>query len=302
MISPGSVSQPDVIFLQRIFDQGALRIGTESVARFAMDFDDDFWHLPMSNPVRAAHVPGSPEMRVFEEALRVADVVTCSTKPLAEAARKYRENIVVVENAISDEHFEMFGKSPITGEPKRAGQIRIGYVGSITHAADLALVEKALWKIMRRYPQVHFVSAGQYLKPHEAFLDRCEWDRGIAPQPGESGFDFMVRYYQLIESLDIDIALAPLEHNKFNEGKSNVKLLEMGMCGLPVIASPVGPYAAYASPIWTADTTAQWVICLERLIESGESRKGLAECNRGVVESSHLISARADAWEAALTR
>ena len=89
---------------------------------------------------------------------------------------------------------------------KRAGQIRIGYVGSITHAADLAVVEKALWKIMRRYPQVHFVSAGQYLKPHEEFLDRCEWDRGIAPEPGESGFDFMVRYYQLIESLDIDIA------------------------------------------------------------------------------------------------
>ena len=116
---------PDIVFYQRVFNPDELEQAKhlQSLgARFVMDFDDDFWHLPMSNPVRAAHVPGSPEMRVFEEALRVADVVTCSTQPLAEAARKYRENIVVVENAISDKHFEMFGKSAITASPSARGK------------------------------------------------------------------------------------------------------------------------------------------------------------------------------------
>ena len=123
----------------------------------------------------------------------------------------------------------------------------------------------------------------------------------------------MVRYYQLIESLDIDIAVAPLEDNMFNHGKSNVKLLEYGMLGLPIIASPVGPYLKYANEqsidIATADGSKFWEYRMSDMVQGYNviaagalPRKTMAERNRENVRKHHLISARADAWEAALCR
>ncbi|MGV8671486.1 hypothetical protein, partial [Pseudomonas aeruginosa] len=37
----------------------------------------------------------------------------------------------------------------------------------------------------------------------------------------------------------LDLALAPLEQNRFNECKSNLRLLEYGVLGFPVICSDV---------------------------------------------------------------
>lgn len=45
------------------------------------------------------------------------------------------------------------------------------------------------------------------------------------------------QYPALLASLDLDLALAPLEPNLFNECKSNLRLLEYGACGFPVICT-----------------------------------------------------------------
>ena len=44
-------------------------------------------------------------------------------------------------------------------------------------------------------------------------------------------------YPQKLASLDLDVAIAPLENNQFNDCKSNLRLLEYGICGYPVICS-----------------------------------------------------------------
>jgi hypothetical protein len=44
-------------------------------------------------------------------------------------------------------------------------------------------------------------------------------------------------YPQKLASLDLDLAIAPLENNQFNDCKSNLRLLEYGACGYPVICS-----------------------------------------------------------------
>nr|WP_286584874.1 hypothetical protein [Pseudomonas guguanensis] len=44
-------------------------------------------------------------------------------------------------------------------------------------------------------------------------------------------------YPAALASLDLDLALAPVEPNLFNECKSNLRLLEYGACGFPVICS-----------------------------------------------------------------
>jgi hypothetical protein len=44
-------------------------------------------------------------------------------------------------------------------------------------------------------------------------------------------------YPQKLASLDLDLAVAPLENNQFNDCKSNLRLLEYGSCGYAVISS-----------------------------------------------------------------
>ncbi len=50
------------------------------------------------------------------------------------------------------------------------------------------------------------------------------------------------RYPAKLASLKLDLALAPLEHNVFNECKSNLRLLEYGACGFATICTDIVPY------------------------------------------------------------
>jgi hypothetical protein len=49
-------------------------------------------------------------------------------------------------------------------------------------------------------------------------------------------------YPAKLAALNLDLALAPLEENPFNECKSNLRLLEYGICGFPVVCSDITCY------------------------------------------------------------
>jgi hypothetical protein len=49
-------------------------------------------------------------------------------------------------------------------------------------------------------------------------------------------------YPQALARLDLDLAIAPLEIHAFNECKSNLRLLEYGAMGWPVICTDIYPY------------------------------------------------------------
>jgi hypothetical protein len=42
--------------------------------------------------------------------------------------------------------------------------------------------------------------------------------------------------------LNLDLALVPLEVNQFNRCKSNLRLLELGACGVPIVCTDIEPY------------------------------------------------------------
>src|SRR5690606_19133931 len=50
------------------------------------------------------------------------------------------------------------------------------------------------------------------------------------------------QYPARLAALDLDLAIAPLEDNQFNRCKSNLRLLEFGTCGFPVVCSDVEPF------------------------------------------------------------
>jgi hypothetical protein len=56
-------------------------------------------------------------------------------------------------------------------------------------------------------------------------------------------------YPQKLATLDLDLAVAPLENNQFNDCKSNLRLLEYGACGFPVICSNVRAFTGSQLPV-----------------------------------------------------
>ena len=289
------VDHPDVI--SRMREVKALG------KRVILDFDDQLHDLPASNPCATVWGAGKEATNNFEEALDVADLVTASTQALADAYSHFRTDIMVCENFVDSYYLKSLSPVEIDGSPKITGQVRIGYVGSPTHDGDIASVSQALTKVARLYPEVRFVFFGQKSCLPAALSDRVEYHPCIGKEPQESLSEFMLRYYKKIGSLNLDIAIAPLKANAFNDCKSFIKCLEYGMMGIPIVASDVGPYSDYierGGPIVTAHDHHDWIGHLSALVEEGFVRRGMAEANLKHIRRNHTEASALIQWEAAL--
>jgi glycosyltransferase involved in cell wall biosynthesis len=72
-------------------------------------------------------------------------------------------------------------------------------------------------------------------------------------------------------SLDLDIAVAPLEDNLFNRCKSNLRLLEYGAMSWPVVCSDVYVYKTNNPPVLRCgNDTSNWIDALNNLIADDE--------------------------------
>jgi glycosyltransferase involved in cell wall biosynthesis len=68
-----------------------------------------------------------------------------------------------------------------------------------------------------------------------------------------------------------DIALAPLEDNKWNNCKSELKIIEAAAYGLPVIASEVAPYLSTNPGVkFTQNTPEAWFAAMRQMYEQAD--------------------------------
>ena len=291
------VDHPDVI--------GRMREMVNVGKTVIMDWDDNLHNIPRSNPCARIFNEGTEGTKNFETAMGVADYLTCSTQRLAAEYERFDPDIRICENFISSKHVAEMAPSVIYGEPKRQGQIRIGYVGSPTHGGDVSSVSQALSNVAKQNPAVQFVFFGQKSMLPQKFADRTEFTAPIVADKGEAAGDFMRRYYRTVKSLDIDIAVAPLKDNVFNDCKSAIKMLEIGMLGIPIVASDYGPYREYhrrGGPVITAGEQQVWEWQLNSLIASTEMRREYGQKNLAYIRQNCTEKQCLSPWEALLGR
>ena len=78
-------------------------------------------------------------------------------------------------------------------------------------------------------------------------------------------------YPAKLASLNSDLALAPVEDNQFNRCKSNLRLLEYGACGFPVICSDVECYH-YDFPVTRVKNRfKEWMEAIEMHLDDAET-------------------------------
>lgn len=222
---------PDVIVLQRqvgeIQHEAIRRMKAFSSAFKVFELDD---YLP-NVPLKSVHRQQMPKdiLRSLRRSLSHVDRFVVSTLPLAEAFSGLHSDIRVVKNRLPVDWWE-----DLTSERRVGRKPRVGWAGGLSHTGDLELIADVVKALADEVEWVFFGMCPESLRPYVH-----EFHAGVP----------IYQYPSLLAGLNLDLALAPVEQNLFNECKSNLRLLEYGVCGFPVICSDVRCYQGDDLPV-----------------------------------------------------
>ncbi len=108
-------------------------------------------------------------------------------------------------------------------------------------------------------------------------------------------------YPAALARLDLDLALAPIEQNLFNECKSNLRLLEYGACAVPLVCSDVGPYRDGSLPVTRVrNRHRDWVAAIRAHLADAGARADAGDALRAAVHRDWMLAdAGLAQWQAA---
>jgi glycosyltransferase involved in cell wall biosynthesis len=195
--------------------------------KIVFEIDDAFDQLEPWHPCYELYRTREAQDNI-RRTMALADCVTVTTKYLKERYADVARRIEVIPNFVPIGDW-------LKAEPHGLDEFRILWAGSPSHFGDLEVVAQALWKFMRgKAPAKAFFFGREPKNIPEDLKSRVS----VTP------FCPFADYPYKLAEFKADVALAPLADVDFNRAKSNLKLLEYGACGYPIIASDVGPYQA----------------------------------------------------------
>jgi len=218
-----------------------------------------------------------------------ADLVTVTQVKFAHRIRPYVGKILAVVRNTIDYNL------PCWNETKRESKaMRIGWAAGIHHLPDVKIFEAVPHlvnqKVGRENIRWHFLGAPP---PDQAKKDG--WEASVWPEykarllkafKGQPNYQI---FYALppdsygVYYADMDVSIAPLQMNNFNDSKSDIKVAEAGRYKVPLVASNVG---CYDQTIKNGETgylidpdapKTEWVRILSKLAKDKNHRKELGE-------------------------
>ena len=257
-ISPKS----NVVVFNRIHSKGAEHILALKRQGIKVVVDlDDFYQLNPEHYLASLYESNTHSIVAM---VKLADAVIVTTEYLAYKVRHLTRNVVVIRNALP------FDSGQFTLSNDRTSDTPIVWAGSETHKQDLAILPNFGKDLtlcgFRQDSEV--LSSQEWSIIREDIAPGCIYE-GVRP------------YMSYMESYDgHQISLAPLTNNVFNNAKSNLKILEAGAKGLPLVCSPRENYHTeeFKDLLFFAETHSEWVDITEYLLSAPDvcMEKGLA--------------------------
>jgi len=178
-------------------------------------------------------------------------LVTVTQRKFAKRIQEYCSGVLaVVKNAI-DYSLPAWNLAKVPSRKKRV--VRIGWAGGIHHEEDVkefaGIPHFVNQKVGKENVEWHFFG-----KPPESGEKNDEWQQEVWGNykntllKGFKGAGNWYIHYALPTDqygaifANIDVAIAPLQMNDFNDSKSEIKVAECGRYRVPLIASNVGCY------------------------------------------------------------
>lgn len=249
-----------VITNNRIMDVEALR--EKHGFKLVVDFDDH-WQLGPDHILYDMYQYTQADLFMIEY-LKLADAVTVTHERLAAEALVYNKNVHILPNAIPK-----WGQFDIQKVPSEV--TRLFWAGGVTHEKDIELLKGPV-KRFSGLP-VKMVMGGWVDNPQYKRMASAFTNGGRLPNELFKS-NPVQEYYQAYAHCDI--ALIPLTDTKFNQNKSNLKILEAANIGANVIVSNVHPYKDIPGVLYV-NSSADWYRHVKQLTESGSVRQYLTE-------------------------
>lgn len=262
--------------------------------RKIFEIDDDLFALPDDHPEKAVYENQLLGAKAFMER---ADRIVVTTEVLAERMRAFNPAVTVVPNMLDDRLWFTGGKG--APRPRKPGEkLRVAFVGSSTHGADLAMIAPAMQEVLRRRPgMVEFHMVGG------TFGTAAGLPEIIRHPPPELAGHYVRFVDWLRRSADWHVGLAPLVPSMFNAAKSPLKYLDYSALGLAGIYSAGAPFEGVVDDGKTgllATDLSGWTDALIRLIDDDELRLDLARAARADIRRHYTLAANSatlrDVW------
>lgn len=260
-----------------IFDHhlAALRSWEESECSpfIVYALDDLITDMDASNPCRKK-IPANSRARLKYALSRCSRLVV-STDFLAETYRHFIPDIRVVPNRLEKPIW-----LPLQTHKRSSNKPRIGWAGGTTHQGDLVLLKEVIEQTKAEADWVFFGMCPEELRPLLAEY------HSLVP---------LAEYPARLAALNLDIAVAPLAQTAFNRGKSNLRLLEYGVLGIPVVCTDIDPYRASPACRVENNVTA-WVEALRARIHDTEAREREGLAMQQWVHQNYLLEDHLEEW------
>jgi len=270
--------QPDSIVVQRQMEwpqiEALERHKALSKAFRIFEIDDLITNLPVKS-LHKAHIHKDIAKR-FRKAAGLCQRLVVATEPLALAYQGFSDEVRVQANCIED---AVWGA--LRPQRREGVKPRVGWAGGVGHTGDLEMIADVVRDLSSEVDWVFFGLCPDGLRPYVK-----EFHSGVP----------LAQYPAKLASLDLDLALAPLEDNPFNEAKSHLRLLEYGILGYPVVCSDIYPYQG-DFPVWrVANRYRDWIRVIREALSDRQALSQMGDRLREHVRAHWLLENHLDDW------
>ena len=236
-----------------------------------------------------------------------SDMVSVTQRKFAERIQEYvGKALVIIKNAI-DYQLPCWN-APRAEVPKRMGKhTRIGWAGGIHHEEDVKEFRSVAMGVNSKVGH-HNVTWNFFGRPPKGGADKDDWQQEVWDNY-EKSLSFGVKnnknvlFHGAMASdqyglmfRGLDIAIAPLQMNAFNDSKSEIKAMEAGRFGIPLVASDVGCYdeiikngeTGYLIP--PDNPRSEWVKVLTKLCKDKDLRNHLGANLKKITDEYYDIN------------
>lgn len=252
--------------------------------RYLFDIDDDLLNVPPDKDPKQNY---ENYKTTLSDLMQHASLVTVSTTALQNRLISFNANTVVLENALSLRIWR--GNIP---NRVNDGVFRAFYMGSFTHDADLRMIMPALQTVADQHPEFRLRLVG-IMK--EAPKDIPNWMELVEAPEDKTEYPAFAAWLKR-QTSDIDIGIAPLEDNQFNQYKSALKILDYAALGLPVLASAgdvyndMGGQAPHVTLV--ENNIDRWEAAIQSILANQDSLVEQRVAMRNWVFKNHMLESK----------
>lgn len=270
---------------------------------------DDYWELPKENP-RYKSLKESNYSNFYLHLVHLSNYIVTTQKYIADILKSYNPNVIIFPNTLN---------LNTSISKTKSNRIRFGLTGSTIHSLDYQLLANLPYQLDDCLDRIQIVLCGFqktfsyykkgycYYKASSVSDDNIWWQYEklltgnyricsdeyktellkfkdidtIVDEPYQrilgKPIDTYIEFYN-----NIDVLLAPLQNNIFNNCKSELKIIEAGLTDTAIILSDIEPYKVCTSILNSdnsinvegnclfASNSNEWVLSIKKLIDNSE--------------------------------